>query len=112
MNLKKRKTNFHSGTVVPDRTDTSLFRLGNYERVFYLTDKILNNHNKRFQSCILLEEKSIKYKEIWHRQKEFEKAVFIIPALQARKALDSLVRNSKTYLIDFLANNRKYIMII
>ena len=30
------------------------FALGNYERVFYLTDKILNNHNKAFSELYLI----------------------------------------------------------
>ncbi|MEX2013108.1 MAG: C39 family peptidase, partial [Candidatus Levyibacteriota bacterium] len=68
------------------------FELGNYDRVFQLTDGILNNHNRAFSELYLIRG------EIYKKQgntelarAEFEKAVFYNVNLKsAQEALNSL----------------------
>lgn len=68
------------------------FELGNYDRVFQITDRVLNNYNRAFSELYLIRG------EIYKRQgnleaarQEFEKAVFYNQNLKsAREALNSI----------------------
>ena len=68
------------------------FALGDYERVFYLTDKILNNYNKAFSELYLIRGEIYKIRgDVAAAKEEFEKAVFYNTGLaSAKEALDLL----------------------
>jgi hypothetical protein len=68
------------------------YELGNYERVFAITDSILNNHNRAYEQAYLIRGKSYqKMGQTDLARSEFEKAVFYNPNLtEAKEALDSL----------------------
>ena len=68
------------------------YELGNYEKVFSLTDKILNNANRAFSELYILRGGIYKKQgNIGAARNEFEKAVFYNKnLLSAQKALDSL----------------------
>ena len=68
------------------------FALGDYERVFYLTDEILNNYNKAFSELYLIRGEIHKIRgDAPAAKNEFEKAVFYNTSLaSAKEALDSL----------------------
>ena len=68
------------------------FALGDYERVFYLTDRILNNYNKAFSELYLIRGEIYKIRgDAAAAKNEFEKAVFYnINLTSAKEALDSL----------------------
>lgn len=52
-------------------------RLGNHSRVFEITDRILNNHNRAFSELYLLRGNIyLGQKDVANAKKEFEKAVF------------------------------------
>lgn len=68
------------------------YELGNYDRVFAITDKILNNQNRAYEQAYLVRGKS--YQKMGQNnlaRQEFEKAVFYNKnMLSARNALDSI----------------------
>lgn len=68
------------------------YELGNYDRVFAITDKILNNQNRAYEQAYLVRGKS--YQKQGRNdlaRAEFEKAVFYNKnMLSARNALDSI----------------------
>ena len=68
------------------------FALGDYERVFYLTDRILNNYNKAFSELYLIRGEIYKIRgDAAAAKEEFEKAVFYNTGLaSAKEALNSL----------------------
>ena len=68
------------------------FALSDYERVFYLTDEILNNYNKAFSELYLIRGEIYKIRgDAAAAKNEFEKAVFYnINLTSAKEALDSL----------------------
>lgn len=68
------------------------FELGNYDRVFQITDKILNNHNRAFSELYLLRGKIYqKQGDLQAARSEFEKAAFYNQSLkETQEALNSL----------------------
>ncbi|MDP2638511.1 MAG: C39 family peptidase [Candidatus Levybacteria bacterium] len=65
------------------------FKLGNYEKVFSLTDRILNNYNRAFSELYLIRGEIYKKQgDMQSAKREFEKAVFYNTGLQ--KAHDAL----------------------
>jgi hypothetical protein len=68
------------------------FELGNYGRVFQITDKILNNHNRAFSELYLIRGEIYRLQgNLEAARSEFEKAVFYNQNLEvAQQALDSL----------------------
>ncbi|MFA5841979.1 MAG: C39 family peptidase [Candidatus Paceibacterota bacterium] len=71
------------------------FKLGNYERVFSLTDSILNNKNPAYSELYILRGNSyLKEGNVKMAKEEFEKAVFYNKNLaSAREALASVDTN-------------------
>ena len=64
------------------------FEIGNYERVFEITNKILNNQNRAFSELYMLRGES--YQKLGNLESalsEFEKAVFITRALKKLRKL-------------------------
>lgn len=70
----------------------SYFEVGNYEKVFQITDKVLNNHNRAFSGLYLLRGESyLKMNEKEKAKNEFEKAVFYNKNLkEAKMALEKV----------------------
>ena len=68
------------------------YELANYDRVFTITDRILNNHNRAFSELYILRGNIYKTQgNIEAARSEFEKAVFYNTNLpEAREALNSL----------------------
>ncbi|MCL5432730.1 MAG: C39 family peptidase [Patescibacteria group bacterium] len=68
------------------------FNLGNYDRVFSLTDTILNNHNRAFSEVYLIRgETYLKKGDRFSARQEFEKAYFYNKNLkEAKEALNSV----------------------
>ena len=68
------------------------YELGNYERVFEITDKILNNHNRAFSELYIIRGNIYKKQgNIAQARSEFEKAVFYNENLnEAKEALNSI----------------------
>ena len=68
------------------------FELGNYQRVFAITDKVLNNYNRAFSELYLIRGEIYKRQEnIELARQEFEKAVFYNQNLKkAHEALQSV----------------------
>lgn len=66
----------------------SYFQLGNYDRVFSITDKILNNNNRAFSELYILRGKSYqKLGNLEAARGEYEKAVFYNQSLKEAKSL-------------------------
>lgn len=68
------------------------YELGNYDRVFEITDRVLNNYNRAFSELYILRGKI--YKEqgnITAARNEFEKAVFYNSSLKEAKNLLSAI---------------------
>ena len=68
------------------------FELGNYDRVFQITDRILNNYNRAFSELYILRGKSyLKQGQTESARQEFEKAVFYNNNLsEAQNLLNSI----------------------
>ncbi len=68
------------------------YELGNYDRVFSITDRILNNHNRSFSELYILRGKIYQQQgDLSNARSEFEKAVFYNKnSKQAQDALNSL----------------------